>query len=592
MRRIWLFLFLPLLLVPLTLADETSDAEAPRTLNGANRLDISVSPYKFDLQGDLVRVLDQYRKAVNDAGIQPSRERQLRAELERLTQVLNSHGYYQAGIDSAYEPNQNKPKYQVRLNRRYRIDSIELSGSYVPANERWLRLKAGDPLVSVDVLEQETRLADYIADNHCFYNIEVSHQVRMNHEDATADLTFIANADTPASFGDISFTRDADEKPELLRRASGINSGDCFARDAIDNAVIGLFDTGIYAQVRPVVTLTAENNVDVRFEMTKRPIRTLSASVGWVTDIGPQTGLGWQHRDIFGQAQSLSIGAELSQVEQSLTTELVFPSFGDRRNRLVLDNELKREDIDIETFSVGSTATLERRASRTQYFEYGLGYSQIFERDSDETSWSNYRQIRLPLQYQFDSVRAPFNPRGGERLLLSLEPVWDIDENFTPFVLTGVGVQNFSSFDNNLTIASKLSWSSLWYGTWLGSTLQNVPASEWLTAGGSSSLRGYSYESIRLESGENFGGADQRWLISNELRLRLGDYWGLVAFWDVGSVSNELNPLRIDQWYDGIGAGVRYYTPFAPIRLDVAFPQDRRPQDGDFQIYVSLGQAF
>ena len=36
----------------------------------------------------------------------------------------------------------------------------------------------------------------------------------------------------------------------------------------------------------------------------------------------------------------------------------------------------------------------------------------------------------------------------------------------------------------------------------------------------------------------------------------------------------------------------RYKLPFGPIRADVAFPLDRRPGDADFQIYVSIGQAF
>ncbi|HAJ03622.1 MAG TPA: hypothetical protein DCL55_10350, partial [Brevundimonas sp.] len=37
---------------------------------------------------------------------------------------------------------------------------------------------------------------------------------------------------------------------------------------------------------------------------------------------------------------------------------------------------------------------------------------------------------------------------------------------------------------------------------------------------------------------------------------------------------------------------VRYNLPFGPIRADVAFPLERRPADADFQIYISIGQAF
>jgi translocation and assembly module TamA len=42
----------------------------------------------------------------------------------------------------------------------------------------------------------------------------------------------------------------------------------------------------------------------------------------------------------------------------------------------------------------------------------------------------------------------------------------------------------------------------------------------------------------------------------------------------------------------GAGAGVRYYTPIGPIRLDLALPVNRRPGDDAFEIYIGLGQAF
>ena len=42
----------------------------------------------------------------------------------------------------------------------------------------------------------------------------------------------------------------------------------------------------------------------------------------------------------------------------------------------------------------------------------------------------------------------------------------------------------------------------------------------------------------------------------------------------------------------GVGAGLRYFTGFAPIRLDVAFPLDPQSGDPEFAIYLGLGQAF
>jgi translocation and assembly module TamA len=42
----------------------------------------------------------------------------------------------------------------------------------------------------------------------------------------------------------------------------------------------------------------------------------------------------------------------------------------------------------------------------------------------------------------------------------------------------------------------------------------------------------------------------------------------------------------------GAGAGIRYFTPIGPVRLDVGIPLERRDGDASFQVYVSIGQAF
>ena len=61
-------------------------------------------------------------------------------------------------------------------------------------------------------------------------------------------------------------------------------------------------------------------------------------------------------------------------------------------------------------------------------------------------------------------------------------------------------------------------------------------------------------------------------------------WWG-----DAGqgaAASSPFNgPLRV-------GAGVRYYTPIGPIRLDIAVPLNKIPGDDSFELYVGLGETF
>ena len=79
---------------------------------------------------------------------------------------------------------------------------------------------------------------------------------------------------------------------------------------------------------------------------------------------------------------------------------------------------------------------------------------------------------------------------------------------------------------------------------------------------------------------------------SVELRLRMTDKFGLVSFLDGGQVFPGSQLQWEDDFFWGAGLGLRYFTDFAPIRLDVAFPLNKRDQDDIFQVYVGIGQAF
>jgi translocation and assembly module TamA len=67
---------------------------------------------------------------------------------------------------------------------------------------------------------------------------------------------------------------------------------------------------------------------------------------------------------------------------------------------------------------------------------------------------------------------------------------------------------------------------------------------------------------------------------------------GLVPFIDGGTVSDHSYPSFDSRFLWAGGLGIRYFTDFGPLRLDVAFPINGRPEDNLFEFYVSFGQAF
>jgi translocation and assembly module TamA len=125
-----------------------------------------------------------------------------------------------------------------------------------------------------------------------------------------------------------------------------------------------------------------------------------------------------------------------------------------------------------------------------------------------------------------------------------------------------------------------------------GIALDDLPKDKRYYAGGGGSVRGYGYQ--KAGDFDQFG--DPRGGLSSvefgmEMRVKVTDTIGIVPFVDAGRAYPDSFPTFNDL-LPGAGIGARYYTPFGPVRLDIAVPLKKRSQDDAFQLYVSLGQAF
>ncbi|MNJ70897.1 Translocation and assembly module TamA precursor [compost metagenome] len=78
---------------------------------------------------------------------------------------------------------------------------------------------------------------------------------------------------------------------------------------------------------------------------------------------------------------------------------------------------------------------------------------------------------------------------------------------------------------------------------------------------------------------------------SIEARIKVTDTIGIVPFIDAGVVSDSVTPDFSDI-RAGAGIGLRYATPFGPLRLDVAMPLEKYDGGNNFGIYAGIGQSF
>jgi translocation and assembly module TamA len=105
-------------------------------------------------------------------------------------------------------------------------------------------------------------------------------------------------------------------------------------------------------------------------------------------------------------------------------------------------------------------------------------------------------------------------------------------------------------------------------------------------------VRGYAYQGIgpKAPDGTPIGGRSFA-EFSAEMRIAIRENLGIVPFVDAGAVSED-EFLGSARFKVGAGVGLRYLTPFGPLRIDAAVPLNPGPDDPDFGIYAGVGQAF
>jgi outer membrane protein assembly factor BamA len=115
-------------------------------------------------------------------------------------------------------------------------------------------------------------------------------------------------------------------------------------------------------------------------------------------------------------------------------------------------------------------------------------------------------------------------------------------------------------------------------------------------AGGSQTVRGYAEDSlsaVEIPGVDAPVGGTKLLILNQEVRFPLFSRWLQgAAFIDAGNTFKWDTSIRLDELAVGAGFGIRIMTPFAPIRIDVGYPLDRRPQDRAYRVYFSIGQIF
>jgi len=310
------------------------------------------------------------------------------------------------------------------------------------------------------------------------------------------------------------------------------------------------------------------------------PPKRLRFGIGYGTDTGVRGTVKYQDVNFFNSGHQLSTELQASQTLQGLAARYVFPDEKDFRSFTAFTMGLQHEDVSDKTTNVFS---LEGEHTRSFGIEQiGSLYVRLQKEHSTAGNERTNTFLMMPgIRYSDRKYDSIIHPTKG----------YYYDLEFRGAHKTIGSDSNFIQFITNAEIMLKLParMSFLTRGRFGTSSIdgasEELPISIRFFAGGSRSVRGYSYQSLGpTDKDGNVVGGKNMLVLNFELERAIGDDWGVVAFYDSGNAFNKYTNMDLMQ---GAGVGIRYYTPIGSLNLDIA--RQLNVSNPDFKVHFTIG---
>jgi translocation and assembly module TamA len=430
---------------------------------------------------------------------------------------------------------------------------------------------------------------------------ETGREVVADHETRRLEASILIDPGRAAIYGPVQVVGHSRVDSDFIAYMADLPLGRYFDSDELAEAQARLSRLGTFnlVQIEEADEIAPDGALPIGIRVEDRLPRSfgLGASFGTIEGLALESF--WLHRNLFGRAEQLRLDAgiarigannELEDLTYEMGVSLVRPGVIEPNTNLV--SSLFGRQQDLETYR---ERAITARVGLAREFGDALGGEVALEatrsRVEDAFGVRRFFTIGPDAALRYDRRDDVLNPTGGYFLLADIRPFYEAE--YGNFAVRGaLEGRAYQAIGQRVVLAGRTR-----FGSYLGPAIEESPPDQLFFAGGGGSVRGYDFRSIGVETTLVDGltsvvGGRSLIETSAEIRTRVGDRFGVVAFVDGGYVAENSGFGGASDLRLGAGLGVRYFTGLGPLRIDVATPIDGRPQDPDLALYIGIGQAF
>lgn len=459
-------------------------------------------------------------------------------------------------------------------------------------------LLAGDVAKSDVILNaQNAILTEWREKGYAFAEV-TDRTIEADHSVNRLEVSLQIETGQLAHIGDVRVSGEQDMRAQTILEVADLPRDEVYRPQITKRATRKLQELGVFNSVVIKRERRADRPdlVDLVIEVSERKPRT----IGVGATIGNTDGLGvegfWVHRNLFGGAEKVRVEGSVNRIGQGGLDKLDFHTalvyfkpnaFGPRTS---FEGKISFDIENPQAFTKrgGKIETsLSHQINDDLSVRGGVaGEYAVLTVDGVTT---NQSIISTPFELIYDTRDDALNPTKGFFAVAYAEPTYAFSSG-AQFVKTSVKASTYYAFDDEakFVLAGRVAAGSI-----VGADLADVPVDRRFFAGGAGSIRGYAFQAAGPRNGAGKPTGGLSFLeTSVEARYKITDQIGVVGFVDMGGAFTSNVPLQGGDLYTGAGVGVRYLTPFGPIRADLAIPLKNISGEPNFGLYLGIGQAF
>lgn len=487
----------------------------------------------------------------------------------QIKQALKPYGYFKPEITAQLKEvkaGQWQASYRISPGPQLLISKVDIHltgpGAAQPQFQQFLAtqpIHTGQPLLTENYNNTKKALFT-LAEQLGYLDAQLTkHMIRVNLERYTAEVILKFDTGHRYYFGKVNFQKNP-LSSEFLQRYVRFKQGQPYSADDVVILQKDLNNSNFFQQALVKPNKQQAHHYEIPLEVTLIPRKSqqYSFGAGYGTDTGPRASIGWDWRYLTQTGHHLSSLLRLSPVQNTVQAVYVIPGENPLTdqyniNASVLKNQLPRGDNIVSKIGVASitntngwTQTL---ALNKQYERYRFSDQADYKSSKlllPGITWQ--RTVSDNALYPLNGYRVSLNLQGTNKALLS-------DTNLAQITFNGKYIHRLGEKGRALLRAD------LGYTT-VKNLSTELPLSLSYFAGGSRSVRGYSYQALGPGRYQMVGSVEyQHQVIKN---------WNAAIFFDAGNAFMNLPQNVFSSLQQGAGLGVVWISPIGPINLSVA----------------------